>query len=100
MLFHRYSCPGVILQSRALEAPLQEQRQILIRIREQITGSGFGDSGGNPLDPVELRPNRIPTFMDAVFLELDPNPMGHMISQYRDEQVPRNAFIFAMINRS
>ena len=85
---------------RHWKTPFQERRQILIRIREQITGSGFGDPGGNPLDPVELRPNRIPTVMDAVFLELGPNPMGRMISQYRDEQMPRNASIFAMINRS
>ena len=73
MLFHRFGCSGVVLQFQALEDPLQERRQILIRIREQIKSFCFGDPGGNLNDPVERRPNRVPTFTDATFLELDPN---------------------------
>ena len=36
--------------------------------------------------------------MDAIHLEPGPNQMGGTVRQYRDEQLPRNAFTPAVIN--
>ena len=79
MLLHDSGRIWIIHEPDTLKELFHKRRQVLIHFRDQVAIAVFVHLGGDAMDPVQMRSNRIPVGMHAVFLELAPNQVCDII---------------------
>ena len=78
ILSHGLGRFGIIGQVEARKDVQQERCQILIIHMNQIAVFAFGESGRDPVNPIEVRADRVSALMDSLFFELESGNLHHV----------------------